>query len=148
MHAFTELPAYQPLLLFSVLLVLKMVAIAFSTANRRRKSGVVLNPEDTKVNPGCHAEPQEAPETMRAKRAHLNDLENIPAFLILATLFTLAGGSRAAAWSYFSVYFVARTLHTIFYLKGLQPFRTAMFTIGQIALLGLMVQLLMKAFGR
>ena len=73
MQAFLDLPGFMPLALFSVLLVLKMGAIAFSTANRRRLAKVVLNPEDVGVNPGSHAEPQEAPETMRAKRAHLYD---------------------------------------------------------------------------
>ncbi len=145
---FLELPAAQPLCLFSSLLVLKMGAVAFATANRRRLSGVVVNPEDTGVNPGSHAEPQEAPETLRAKRAHLNDVENIPGFLALAIVFTLAGGSSTGAWSYFATYFVARTLHTVFYLNGVQPWRTAMFALGQLAQLGMIVQILLLAFRR
>lgn len=146
MSPFTDLPAYKPLILFSVLLVIKMAALAFATANARRKAKVVVNPEDTMVNPGSHAEPQEAPATLRAKRAHLNDLENIPAFLVIATLFTLSGGSGNGAWAYFATYFAARTLHSICYMSGIQPWRTAAFTVGQLTLLGLMVQLLMKAF--
>jgi glutathione S-transferase len=146
MQPFFDLPAARPLCLFSVLLVIKIAAVAVATANARRKSGVVLNPEDTGVNPGTHAEAQEAPTTLRAKRAHLNDLENIPFFMILSVIFTLAGGSANAGWSYFTVYFVARTLHTIFYLNSAQPWRTAAFALGQIAQLGLMVQILMKAF--
>jgi uncharacterized MAPEG superfamily protein len=141
-----DLPAFQPLALFSVLLVLKMGAVAFVTANTRRKSGVVVNPEDTKLNPGTRAEPQEAPQTLRAKRAHMNDVENIPGFLVLATLFTLTGASGAAGWAWFGAYFAARTLHTICYLNGLQPWRTAMFFVGQLVQLALMVQLLMAAF--
>ncbi len=147
MQAFLDLPGFKPLALFSVLLVLKMGAIAFSTANRRRLAKVVLNPEDVGVNPGSHAEPQEAPETMRAKRAHLNDVENIPAFLALATIYTLAGGSSTGAWAYFGVYFAARLVHTLCYLNAVQPWRTASFFLGQIAQLGLMVGILMRAFG-
>lgn len=146
MQSILELPAFKPLALFSVLLVLKMGAVAFATANARRKSHVVLNPEDVGVNPGSHSEAQEAPETLRAKRAHMNDVENIPGFLALAILFTLAGGSSLGGWVYFSVYFAVRTLHTIFYLNQVQPWRTAMFGIGQLAQLGLMVQILMKVF--
>ncbi len=142
----TDLPAFKPLALFSVLLVLKMGAVGFSTANARRKAKVVLNPEDTKVNPGSHAEPQEAAATLRAKRAHLNDVENIPAFLILAILFTLTGCSSTAGWAYFGVYFAARLLHTVFYLNQVQPWRTASFFLGQLTQIGIMVQLLMKAF--
>lgn len=144
---FLDLPAFKPLALFSVLLVLKMGFLAVSTANRRRLSKVVLNPEDVGVNPGSHAEPQEATETLRAKRAHLNDVENIPGFLILATIFTLAGGSSTAGWAYFSVYFTARLLHSICYLNSIQPWRTISFFLGQITQLGLIVQILIRVFG-
>jgi len=131
---------------FSVLLALKMGAVAFLTAKARFDSKVVLNPEDAPVNPGSHAEPEEAPATLRAKRAHLNDVENIPVFLVLALLFTLTGCSATAGWIYFGTYFAARTLHTIFYLGAVQPWRTAAFAIGQLIQLGIMVQLVMRAF--
>jgi uncharacterized MAPEG superfamily protein len=144
MTAFLELPSAKPLVLFSVLLVLKMAGVAFATANARRKSKVVVNPEDTGVNPGSHVEPQDAPAVLRAKRAHLNDLENIPAFLIIALLFTLTGAPAMGGWAYFGVYFAARTLHTITYLSQKQPWRTICFAIGQVTLLGMLVQLLMK----
>lgn len=146
MPAFTELPAFAALILFSVLLALKMGAVAFVTANARFKSKVVINPEDVPVNPGSRSEPEEAPGTLRAKRAHLNDVENIPVFMILALLFTLTGCSATAGWLYFGVYFVARTLHTICYLGSIQPWRTAAFAIGQLTQLGIMIQLLIKAF--
>jgi uncharacterized MAPEG superfamily protein len=144
MPAIGDLPAFQPLVLFSVLLVLKMGAVAFATSLARRKAQVVLNPEDTKVNPGSHAASEEAPHTLRAKRAHLNDVENIPGFLVLALLFTLTGCSATAGWAYFGVYFGARTLHTICYLNAVQPWRTGAFFVGQLTQLGIMVQLLMK----
>lgn len=146
MPGFTELPAFQPLILFSTLLVLKMFAVGGITANRRRLAKVVLNPEDVGVNPGSHAEDSEAPEVLRAKRAHINDLENIPGFLVLALLFTLSDATASAGWAYFGTYFVARTLHTAAYLNGKQPWRTLMFFVGQITMLGVVVQLLMKAF--
>ncbi len=144
MLSITDLPAFQPLVLFSVLLVLKMGAVAFVTANARHKAKVVLNPEDTGVIPGSHASGEEAPATLRAKRAHLNDVENIPGFLVLALLFTFTGCSALAGWAYFGVYFVARALHTIFYLNAIQPWRTAAFFVGLLTQLGIMVQLLMK----
>ncbi len=144
MLAIADLPAFRPLVLFSVLLVLKMGAVAFVTANARRKARVVVNPEDTRINPGSRAATEDAPETLRAKRAHLNDVENIPGFLVLALLFTLTGCSATAGWAYFGVYFAARALHTIFYLGAVQPWRTVSFFLGQPTQLGIMVQLLMK----
>jgi uncharacterized MAPEG superfamily protein len=136
-----ELPAFAPLVIFTALLALKMGAVAFATANARRKAKVVVNPEDVGVNPGSHAADEEAPATLRAKRAHLNDVENIPVFLVLALLFTLTGASATAGWIYFGFYFAVRTLHTIFYLRAMQPWRTAMFALGQLAMLGIIVQL-------
>lgn len=144
--AIAELPAFSPLLLFSALLALKMGAVAVVTSNERRKARIVVNPEDVKVNPGSHAADAEAPAVLRAKRAHLNDVENIPVFMVLATLFTLAGCSATEGWAYFGVYFVARSLHTVFYLKAAQPWRTGMFFVGQLTQLGIIVQLLMWAF--
>jgi uncharacterized MAPEG superfamily protein len=141
-----DFPAFRPLVLFCVLLVLKMGAVAIATSNARRKAKLVLNPEDTKVNPGSRAASEEAPDTLRAKRAHLNDVENIPGFMLLALLFTLTGCSALAGWAYFGTYFVARALHTYFYLNAMQPFRTGAFFLGQLAQLGIVVQLLIWVF--
>jgi len=138
------LPGFTALVISSVLLVLKMGAVAFATANARRRSTVVVNPEDVPVNPGSHVEAEEAPATLRAKRAHLNDVENIPTFLVLAILFTLSGASAVAAWAYFGTYFVARTLHTVCYFRGIQPWRTIAFAAGQLCQLGMMVQLVLR----
>lgn len=139
-------PALKPYVLFTVLLVLKMTALAFITARRRAKAGIVVNPEDVKVNPGAHAEAQEAPEVLRAKRAHGNDVENVPVFIICAGIMTLLGASSTAGWAYFGLYFAVRTLYTIFYLAEVQPFRTLSFGVGQLALLGVLVQMMMKVF--
>ncbi|HMY59423.1 MAG TPA: MAPEG family protein, partial [Pseudomonadota bacterium] len=73
-----------------------------------------------------------------------NDLENIPAFLFVALLFTLTGGSATGGWAYFGLYFAARLFHTIMYLAQKQPWRTVCFALGQITLLGLLAQLVLK----
>ncbi len=93
MSEVTALPAFQPLVVISVLLAFKMAAVAFVTAKARFDSKVVLNPEDAPVNPGAQARSEEADSTLRVKRAHLNDVENIPVFMFLALLFTLTGCS-------------------------------------------------------
>jgi len=64
--------------------------------------------------------------------------------MILALLLTLTGCSAMVGWAYFGVYFIARMLHTIFYLRAVQPWRTAAFAIGQLTQLSIMVQLLMR----
>lgn len=146
MSAFTELPGFQPLALFASLLVLKMGAVAFVTAKNRAGAKIVVNPEDVGVTPGAHVEAQDAPDVLRGKRAHMNDLENIPSFLFIATLLTLAGGSATALWAYCGAYFVFRTAHTVCYLNGVQPWRTASFALGQLTLVGAIVNLLLAVF--
>jgi len=48
-------------------------------------------------------------------RAHLNDLENVVPYLILALLYTLTNPSAATAGLLFKVYALARIGHTIVY---------------------------------
>jgi len=80
----------------------------------------------------------------RAARAWRNDLENIPIFLILAWIYVAAGLSSTALTVYCAVFAVARILHTIFYLKAIQPWRTIVFTIGSVAMLALIIHLFVK----
>jgi MAPEG family len=61
-------------------------------------------------------------------------------------IFTLSGGSATAGWVYFGIYFAARTLHTVFYLRAMQPWRTAAFGVGQLTQLRIMVHLLLRVF--
>jgi uncharacterized MAPEG superfamily protein len=142
MLAMGDFPAFRPLVLFSVLWVVNTGAAGFATANARRKAKGVLNPEDTTVDPGSRAASEEAPDTLRAKRAQQNDVENLPAFLVLALLLTLTGGSATAGCAYFGVHFAGRTQHTIFYLNAVQ--RTAALFAGQIVQIAMIVQLPMR----
>ena len=66
----------------------------------------------------------------RAAAAWRNDLENIPIFLFLGLIYVTLGCWPAGAFIYFSIFAVARILHTIVYLRGLQPARTIFYAIG------------------
>jgi len=76
-----------------------------------------------------------------------NDLENIPIFLFLGLIYVLAGGPAGPAAIYFTVFTVARILHTITYLRGMQPWRTISYTVGGLATLALAIHVLILAFG-
>lgn len=138
-----ELPAFLPLGVTAIALTFKMAATAIFTAATRNKVKVTVNPEDA-VQFKIGAAAAEAPEVARAKRAHLNDLENILPFLALAIIFALAGGSAQAAWITFGIFTVARFSHTLCYVNELQPWRTASFFVGLLAEVALMVQIGMK----
>lgn len=65
-------------------LLLKFISMAFLTAFHRIRKGAVANPEDTATVPKSEIKTDEDVE--RVRRAHLNDLENIPAFLFIALM--------------------------------------------------------------
>ena len=76
-----------------------------------------------------------------AAKAWLNDLENIPMFLILALVYAIAGLSSTAFIVYCAVFTVARILHTIFYLSAAQPWRTIAYTVGALTSFALIIHL-------
>ena len=71
------------------------------------------------------------PDVERVRRAHLNDLENIPAFWILGALYVTTGPSAALATNLFRAFTAGRILHTFVYaVKPLpQPARGIAFGI-------------------
>lgn len=62
------------------LLLLKLLIMSFLTIFQRIRKGAVENPEDAAVRAGNQIRKDEDVE--RVRRAHLNDLENIPPFLM------------------------------------------------------------------
>jgi glutathione S-transferase len=126
--------------LTAIVLSLKMSAIGIVQGRARTAAKKFANPEDAKMF-GATLVDQEVPTVQRASKAWLNDLENIPMFLILALVYAIAGLSSTAFAVYCVVFMVARILHTFFYIKAMQPWRTIAFTVGAIAMVGLIIQL-------
>ena len=82
------------------------------------------------------------PIVKRAAAAWRNDLENIPIFLFLGLIYVTLGCWPEGAYIYFSIFVVARILHTIAYLRGLQPARTIFYALGLCVCVALSVQIL------
>jgi len=70
------------------------------------------------------------------RRAHLNDLENIPVFLAIGFLFLFTEPSAFEAKVYFFTFLGARLVHTVSYLNGLQPWRAISWGVGFLATIG------------
>lgn len=140
----TNVPAFRVYALCAVVLVLKMFLLAFYTGAVRRRVGVHVNPED-KIIHGTDATGGEHPDVLRIHRAHRNDLENILPFLAVGLLYVFAGGSTLGARAYFITFTAARVLHTIAYLRGLQPWRTLLYGVGALATLGMMAHIALVA---
>lgn len=94
---------------------------------------------------------QDPPLVQRASGCWRNDLENIPLFLILALIFALLGGDASIMGWMMGFYCAARTLHTVFYLKQMQPHRMIVFQAGMVchvALVAQVVLLSLRAMGK
>lgn len=126
-------PAVHAYAIVAAVLVLKMLLTANLTGITRMVKGVFITSEDYRL---VGKEPAgEDGFIERTRRIQRNDLENILPFLIIAPIFALLSGvSATTAYWLFGIFTVARILHTLAYLAALQPWRTLVFTAGDIVL--------------
>jgi prostaglandin-E synthase 1 len=129
----------------SIVLSLEMLLLGAMTAARRAKVGTFSNPEDSKVSleGAKYNEGVEHPEVARIMRAHRNLLESVPLFFALGLIAVLTGASPMVVKIALIAFTVARVLHAIVYLNGLQPWRTMFFFIGVLSLVALMIMSVM-----
>ena len=119
-----------------VALFLKMFGLSVYQGFHRIGTRTFVNPDDAAVFNKLPAA-EELPQVQRAAKAWLNDLENIPIFIGLGTAYVLTGASPGAATWLFSTFTIARILHTLMYLLGLQAWRTITYAVGILCLLGM-----------
>lgn len=141
MNAFAD-PVFQAFTLAVAVLVLNLYALGFLTAKRRAERKVVVNHEDTSVNAGSVVAETEHPDVLRIKRAHLNLIENAVPFFAIGLLYTFTGPSVTLARALFGAFVLVRLFHSFFYVNAKQPLRTAMFAIGALANIVMVVQVL------
>ncbi|XP_045542571.1 microsomal glutathione S-transferase 1-like [Papilio machaon] len=122
-------PVVQSYIVYSAILALKLISVSTMTAIARMTRGVFANPEDAKPLKGKVK--YDDPVVERFRRAHLNDLENIPAFWVLGALYLTTGPVAAWAMLLFRVYAVSRIVHTIVYalIPLPQPARSIAFLV-------------------
>ncbi|MFG0819554.1 MAPEG family protein [Pseudomonas sp. GLN_3] len=127
--------ALQVYALCVVVLFFKMFLVSCYQGYHRLRFVAFTNPEDAAVFRRI-AQAAERPQVIRAAKVWANDLENIPMFFALGGLaVALEAATLPVLW--LSVVFtVARGLHTLAYLRGLQPWRTLFYGIGVICLMG------------
>merc|ERR1711992_459643 len=101
------------------LLVIKTMFMAFLTGKARLSNKVFANPEDARDVPGSKVGSD--PDVERVRRAHLNDLENIPLFIAIAAVYMVAvQPSVDTARILFYGFAAARLLHTFVYLNEVE----------------------------
>ncbi len=141
-----ESAAFHAYVCSAAFTVIKLVTLAFATIAVRTKSKTTTLPEDAAKFGSTLAE-RDVPMVERIKRAHTNALENELPFLAIGLVYVLVGASDMGAIVYFGVFIGARLLHTVFYLAKLQPFRSLMFVVGALCLVGMSVGCWFKLAG-
>jgi len=86
---------------------------------------------------------QEAPEIARGLRAHRNDLESTLPFLAIGLPYLLTDPSASLASALFIAFTVFRTVFSVCYLLGVQPWRSLSFIAGELCVLVMLVQMVL-----
>lgn len=126
----------------AAILVIKMMLVGHYTALVRIRKKTYLNPEDARQFAGIdQVQSSEDPDVDRGLRAHRNDLESTVPFLAIGLIYLLMGASAALATWLFIVFTAFRCLFSVFYLRGMQPWRSLSFTVAEICVVVMLVQI-------
>jgi glutathione S-transferase len=149
-----ENPVFVTYVIAATIMIGKAVAMSWLTVLRMMQAkGGFRSPEDlrkTPLNPEPHAgqiEPDERVE--RIRRIHLNDLENLPFFLIAGLLYVLTGPSLLLAQILLYGYVGSRLAHFAAYFTAqIHDVRATLWTIGSLILIFMTVRTLIEALGQ
>jgi uncharacterized membrane protein YecN with MAPEG domain len=144
METFLGNYAFRSYAFCAAILALKMLYSAVYTGRTRQRVQGYVNVEDagTFGDAGAAAGAVEAPEVAHALRIQRNDLENIPLFFAIGLIYVLLGYSHFAVAFWCWTFTLARLAHTYSYVHHLQPARAICFTIGAVAIVAMIVQIL------
>lgn len=137
-------PAFRVWVLSLVILLFKMHANSGMQKRGRLDAGGYPRPEDAKMF-GIEVK-EDTGLALRASQIWRNDLENIPLYLFVSLAYVLAGGPELWAWILFGTYTVARVLHTVCYVKSIQPWRFRCYATAHFAQLGIVGMLVYRVF--
>ena len=130
-------PAFPAYAITCIVLCLNLLMLWVSSGAMRAKGGVAINPEDG-ARYGVAVSELDPPTVARLLRAHRNAEATIYPFLLLGLLYVFAGGKGAIAIPIFAVFVAARIVHSIVYLKAMQPWRSIAFAVSLLAIVVLM----------
>ena len=146
-------PVFATYTIAATLMILKAVSMSWLTVARMMAiKGGFRSPEDlqrTPFNPAPHPKQLEPDERVeRIRRIHLNDLENLPFFLVAGFLFVLTEPSLLTAQLLLYGYVVSRFLHFAAYLSAqIHEVRATLWTIGSLILIFMSGRTLIMALG-
>ena len=144
-------PVFATYVIAASIMILKAVAMSWLTVLRMMQvKGGYRSPEDlrkTPLNPAPdpkQLEPNERVE--RIRRIHLNDLENLPFFLVAGLLFVLTDPSLLLTRWLMYGYVVSRLLHFAAYFTAqTHDMRATLWTVGSLILIFMACRTLIAA---
>lgn len=137
----------------ATLMILKAVSMSWLTVLRMlQANGGFRAPEDlrkTPLNPTPNPKQLEPVESVeRVRRIHLNDLENVPFFLVAGFLFILTQPSLILAQWLLYGYVASRLLHFAAYFTAqTHDVRATLWTVGSLILIFMTGWTLFAALG-
>jgi len=146
-------PLFATYAIAATLMILKAVGMSWLTVARMlRANGGFRSPEDLRKTP---LNPQPSPKQLapdesveRIRRIHLNDLENLPFFLVAGLLYVMTAPSLWVARLLLYGYVVSRLLHFAAYLTAqTHDLRATLWTIGSLILVFMTCRTLLAALG-
>jgi glutathione S-transferase len=146
-------PLFATYVVAATLMILKVVSMSWLTVVRMmRENGGFRAPEDLRKTPlNPNPDPKQlAPNERvdRIRRIQLNDLENVPFFLVAGFLFVLTGPPLLLAQILLYGYVVSRLLHFAAYFTAqAHDMRAAFWTIGSLIVIFMTGWALLAAFG-
>jgi glutathione S-transferase len=146
-------PVFATYVIAATLMILKAVSMSWLTVIRMMQvKGGFRSPEDIKKTPlnrepnPKQLEPNERVE--RIRRIQLNDLENLPFFLVAGFLFVLTEPSLVLARWLLYGYVVSRLLHFAAYFTArTHDTRATLWTVGSVILIFMTCRTLLATFG-
>lgn len=138
-------PVFATYVIAATLMILKLMGQGWITVYRMMKiGGGFLNPEDEAAglaNPKPRPGQLDADDYVeRSRRMHLNDLENIPAFLIAGLLFAVTQPPLVLAQALLYGFVATRVAHFWAYFTAKShEVRATFFTIGSLIVIAMAV---------
>lgn len=146
-----ENPVFLAYVFAASIMLLKLTLQPWMTVYRMMKvRGGFRSPEDAKKSPlNPHPEPgQLEPNEYveRSRRMNLNDVENIPAFLVAGLLFVLADPPLVFAHVLFWGFVASRAAHFMAYATAqLHDVRAMLWTVSSISVITMVIYTLIHA---
>ena len=144
-------PVFATYVIAATIMILKAVSMSWLTVVRMiQEKGGYRSPEDirkTRINPAPNPKQLEPNERVeRIRRIQLNDLENLPFFLIAGLLYVLTEPSLLMARLLLYGYVVSRLLHFVAYITAqTHDTRANLWTAGSLILIFMTCRTLIAA---